>query len=102
MSGITTDPFDPDLGHGADTEPRDQNKKYLVLPEEERARGYVRPLRRTYVHEVCGTDTTMSYAIAETYAREPTFYGTTYCLECRKHRPVGEFVWKGTQEPVGS
>lgn len=34
-------------------------------------------------------------ALAETYAREPGFYGSTYCCSCRMHRPVGaggEFV----------
>jgi hypothetical protein len=38
----------------------------------------------------------MSQAIAETYAREPGFYGATYCVNCQIHRPVGErgeFVW---------
>lgn len=69
---------------------------YLVLSDEERAKGFVRPLRDTYLHETCGTTTTMSRAIAETYARVPHFYGATYCVHCRMHRPVGdlgEFVW---------
>ena len=48
---LTTDPNDPDIkGGSADTEPVPQNKKYLVLPEAERAKGFVRPLRDTYVH----------------------------------------------------
>ena len=28
---LTTDPNDPRLGHGADTEPQDQHDVYLVL-----------------------------------------------------------------------
>jgi len=53
----TTDPKDPRLGHGSDKEPRPQNPVYLVLSDEERARGFVRPYRDAYVHKgrrVCG------------------------------------------------
>lgn len=92
----TTDPTDPELTRGIDTQPVEQAKKYLVLSEEERAKGFVRPVRRTYVHEKCGVATTMSQSIAETYARDPHFYGGTYCVGCRMHLPVGEhgeFVW---------
>jgi len=66
---------------------------YLVLDEAECAKGFVRPLRRTYRCNVCGQDTMMSQAIAETYARDPDFYGSTYCITCRMHRPVFEFTW---------
>jgi hypothetical protein len=59
----------------------------------------------------CNTVTTMSYALAETYARDPGFYGATFCAYCRKHLPVGEhgeFVWvdpatgRVTQQRVGT
>jgi len=49
-SKITDDPTDPDLGHGVDAQPVPQNKKYLVLSEAERAKGWVRPYRDTYRH----------------------------------------------------
>jgi hypothetical protein len=146
---LTSDPEDPRLGHGADTAPRDQNAVYLVLSEEERAKGFVRPVRRSYRHagirgpryplrdltdgeqesyagsgyvkyeeyppddspalgrfwtqaqldsigKGCGTVTTMGTALAETYARQPAFYGATYCCGCRRHLkvgPQGEFTW---------
>jgi len=77
-------------------------KGYIVLTAEERAKGFVRPVRSTYTHLKCGTDTTMGYAIAETYARDPGFYTGTFCCNCRVHRPLSEFVWKGTKETVGS
>jgi hypothetical protein len=48
--GLTTDPGDPDLSHGVDTGPVPQSKKYLVLSGEERAKGFVRPLRDAYRH----------------------------------------------------
>ena len=152
MSRLTTDPNDPRLGHGGDKEPGLQNEVYLVLSAEERAKGFVRPVRDRYVHvgnkpryplrdltsyEVslwggygyvkyeeyppsqggpvgklwtqeqldkvaCGTITVMGLALAETYARNPRFYGATYCCVCRMHLPVGEFVWAGTDERVGS
>ena len=82
-----------------------QQKDYVVLTAAERAKGFVRPVRRTYTHETCGTDTMMSEPIAETYARDPYFYSGTFCVSCRTHRPVGadgEFVWKGTTEKVGT
>jgi len=157
---LTTDPKDPRLGHGTDQESVPQNEVYLVLSEEERAKGFIRPVRKSYVHighkveleggEIkpltkkqlerykdynyaaylkypkersplvgrflskeeaenigkyvggCGATTTMNEIIAETYARNPKFYGSTYCISCQKHLPVEEFVWVGTNEKVGS
>ena len=77
-------------------------KGYVVLSEDERAKGFVRPVRQTYTHKKCGTETTMGLSIAETYARDPGFYGGTFCCYCRVHGPLTEFVWKGTDEQVGS
>jgi hypothetical protein len=157
---LTTDPKDPRLGYGTDKDPVPQNEVYLVLSEEERAKGYVRPVRTSYVHvgkkvelkggkarkltkkELkeyekygyygyikypksesplsgmyltkeeyehigeyvggCGTLTIMNLVISETYARNPKFYGSTYCMGCMKHLPVEEFEWEGTNEKVGS
>jgi hypothetical protein len=160
---ITTDPNDPRLCHGVDDEPGPQCEVYLVLSEEERAKGFVRPVRTAYIHvgrdlshykgihrmlteeeqkeypdkkyvailtvltnddgtfkggayvtsdELtayqfgsriggCGGLTTMGQALAETYARDPKFYGSTYCAYCKKHLPVGEFIWAGTYINVG-
>lgn len=101
-------PIDPKTG---------QHTCYYVLKPEEIAKGFVRPVRRTYTHMYmkdgspvpsvitsadvenmggCGVATTMSQPIAETYAREPGYYGATFCVGCGKHLPVGEygeFVW---------
>ncbi|RWQ12381.1 hypothetical protein [Mesorhizobium sp.] len=82
-----------------------QQKAYVVLADEERAKGFVRPVRRTYTHLKCHSDTTMGQTLAETYARDPHFYSGTFCCACRAHFPVGEdgeFVWQGTQEKVGT
>lgn len=95
--GVTDDPSDPRLTHGADGAPTGQAEVYLVLSDAERAQGFVRPVRRTYTHLTCGSSTTMGAAIAETYARQPSFYGATYCVHCQMHLPVGEhgeFVWE--------
>ena len=100
MTGVTDNPNDPDIRRGIDDERVPQSEKYLVLSDAERAQGFVRPLRRSYIHDRslggCGAVTTMGPAIAETYARQPDFYGATFCVSCSKHRPVGEhgeFVW---------
>jgi hypothetical protein len=155
--GTTSDRNDPRLTRGADDQPVPMAEVYLVLSDEERAQGFVRPVRRSYVHvgrpgprfplrdladeererygpeyvkyeeypesehpalgrgwtqamldavdQGCGSVTTMGQAIAETYAREPRFYGATFCVSCSMHLPVGvdgEFVWDGTSERVGT
>lgn len=85
--------------------PNGQQNDYVVLAEEERAKGFVRPVRRSYKHLYCGGTTTMGQSLAETYARDPNFYSGTHCCHCRKHFPVGaegEFVWDGTDEKVGT
>lgn len=143
---LTTDPDDPRLIRGInDDTPRPQNDVYLVLSEEERAKGFVRPVRRAYQHvgvrpqyplrdmtsdekrrfpdfdkveekehgsrywrqadldrAGCNEVTIISLAIAETYARSPHFYGSTYCTHCQMHRPVNEFVWTDDETVVGS
>lgn len=77
-------------------------KGYVVLSPEERAKGFVRPVRRSYIHKPCGTVTYMGQALAETYARDPGFYNGTFCCHCKTHFPLDQFVWDGTQEQVGS
>jgi hypothetical protein len=99
---LTTDRTDPRLIHGVDETPCPMAEVYLVLSEEERAKGFIRPLRRSYTHAGCGTSTIMGKALCETYARNPKFYGATYCVGCRMHRPVGEFAWDEDGLTVGS
>lgn len=80
-------------------------KDYLVLTEEERGKGFVRPYRETYTHVKCGQTTTMSRPLAETYSRQPAFYSGTFCATCGTHFPVGEegeFFWAGTNIKVGT
>lgn len=137
-----------------------QYRDYAVLPQSERDKGFVRPVRRSYVHigrsgpknplrdltddekkrysrwnyvkfeeyqdkeapikvliftgrfwtqsdldnigKGCGTETIMGQELAETYARDPSYYGSTFCCKCSQHLPVNEFVWAGTTERVGS
>jgi len=106
VADLVTNPNDPRLTHGVDAEQVPQAEAYLVLSEAERAKGFVRPVRRSYIHSKatppCGAVTTMSEALAETYARDPSFYGATYCATCRMHRPVAEFVWDRDGSQVGS
>lgn len=115
----TTDKNDPRLNRPGTMQ--GQNEVYLVLSEAERAMGFVRPYRNSYVHvgvggrEVdpsdaskhgrtggCGVETSMGLPLSETYARDPKFYGATYCVGCHRHYPVAEFVWSKDGEVVGS
>lgn len=105
---MTTDSENPRLGHGVDGDEVDQHEVYLVLSEEEIAKGYTRPFRDRYEHSAdlggCGTVTTMGYLLSATYARDPHFYGATYCVKCRKHLRVGErgeFRWIERDGSVG-
>lgn len=134
-----------------------QHGAYWILTPEERAKGFIRPVRLSYRHvgkspqhplrdltdeeraryaeygyvrfevypesespktgrfwtqveldhqQGCGVVTSMSRAIAETYARDPRYYGSTFCAGCGVHLPVGEhgeFVWDdGSGEKVGT
>ena len=86
-------PINPETG---------QHEAYWILSAEERAKGFIRPVRESYVHTKCGVVTTMALAIAETYARQPTYYGSTFCTACSGHFPVAEFTWDKSDELVGS
>ena len=166
---LTTDPNSQCLKDGQ--KESGQNNCYLVLSEEELAKGFVRPVRNKYVHvgrkvkplngiiqpleealenhsdwaknyytsengygaflkypesespvtgkflkqdELealnigkdyvggCGIETVMNMSISETYARDPKFYGATYCTGCNKHLPVDEFQWSVDNEILGS
>lgn len=77
-------------------------KGYVVLSDEERAKGFVRPVRTSYVHKPCGTVTKIGPTIAETYARDPEFYSGTFCVHCKQHYPLDQFVWDGTDVQVGT
>ncbi len=96
VSGAPVDP-----GH-RELRPNGQQRDYVVLTQEERSKGFVRPVRSSYKHLKCGVVTRMNSALAETYARDPKFYSGTFCVGCAVHRPLDEFVWEGTSEMVGS
>lgn len=108
IMGLTSDPTDPRLTHGADPVdgPRvSQAEVYLVLSPEDLAAGYVRPVRTAYRHIPCGAVTKMALHLAQTYAAQPGFYHATFCVGCGKHRPVGEngeFVWDVDGTKVGT
>lgn len=104
---VSGEPVPEDRSH-VELKENGQQKDYVVLTPEERAKGFVRPVRRSYRHTKCGGVTTMGQAIAETYARDPSFYSGTFCCACGAHFPVatygqeGEFVWIDDGTKVGS
>jgi len=80
-----------------------QHTDHWVLSELEIKKGFMRPVRHSYVHDKCGVETKMPNRIAETYARDPKFYGSTFCCanKCKEYFPVSEFKWDNG-ETVGS
>jgi hypothetical protein len=97
---LSGNPPDPEYYHiegSAAPQPIDsatgKHKDYWILTEQERSKGFIRPVRITYKHLACGNSTTMNRVIAETYARNPKFYGATFCAYCRQHLLVEEFIW---------
>jgi hypothetical protein len=92
---LKTDPNDPRLKrYSGEEKPAPQGEVYLVRPDEEIKKGFVRPVRRTYVHDKCGVATKMGLKLSKKYAREPKFYGATYCVGCSAHFPVSQFKWE--------
>lgn len=101
---FTTDRNDPALHQKRDD---GQNEKYLVLSEDEIQKGFVRPVRQSYIHKKCGRRTKMGRVIAETYARDPRFYTATFCCHCGGHFALrledgaAAFEWGCDGTPVG-
>lgn len=85
--------------------PDGQHSDHPALPEDQR-KSPVRPVRLSYKHLKCGGVTRMPQKCAETYAADPTFYGSTFCCQCGNYFPVGgngEFVWDdGSGQKVGT
>lgn len=105
MRDVTLTDGSPVTDDHRDLKENGQQKGYVVLSKEERAKGFVRPVRRSYLHLKCGAVTTMGQSLAETYAADPYFYSGTFCVTCGSHFPVGEdgqFVWGGTDIKVGT
>jgi hypothetical protein len=105
---ITTDPTHPGLRQ---LQPNRQRVAYLVLPDEEIQLGLIRPLRLSYQHVVCGRVTRIGLTIAQTFARQPSFYTSTFCAACKGHFPLTvhddsgaipefQFFWEDSS-PVG-
>ncbi|HWB11505.1 MAG TPA: hypothetical protein VG826_19905 [Pirellulales bacterium] len=90
---ITTDPTHPGL---RELQSNQQQAAYLVLPDEEIQLGLIRPLRFSYQHVVCGTVTRMGLTIAQTFARQPSFYASTFCAACKGHFPLAVYDDSGT------
>jgi hypothetical protein len=95
---VSGDPVPVDGSH-TKLKTNGQQSDYVVLKPEERAKGFVKPVRRSYKHK-CGVVTTMAQSIAETYARDPHFYSGTFCCGCRTHLPLDEFTWEPDGEPM--
>lgn len=73
------------------------------LSEAEKAAGYVRPLRYTYMHEVCENLAFLSPEQAQLFARNPKFLGSLYCRKCERSCSVDEFVWcNGVKTRMGT
>lgn len=97
---ISGAPVPSDGSHAATDPVTGLQKDYVVLSHEERAKGFKKPLRHRYRHLRCGVITTMHSALAETYARDPSFYSGTFCVACKDHFSLDQFVWQPDGEPM--
>lgn len=106
---VSGNPVPGDRSH-TELKSNGQQRDYVVLTPEERAKGFVKPVRRSYVHAFpseidrqvgCGGETRMGQAIAETCARNPRFYSGTFCVHCKQHFPLNQFIWDGGGELHG-
>lgn len=97
---ISGQPVPEDRSHTEINPATGMQRDYVVLSPEERAKGFVKPVRRSYVHQACGVQTSMSIDLSQTYARDPRFYSGTFCVGCRAHFPLNEFVWDPDGEPM--
>lgn len=75
-----------------------------VLTASERRRGFKRPVRLDYKHDTkdCGKVTTLTQRIAEIYARQPDYHGSTFCASCGAYFPIKQFKWVSDGTQVGS
>lgn len=71
---LTTDKNNPDL-HKVDSS-SGQNKAYLILSDEERKKGFIRPVRRSYRHTGKGIDGTKMIPIDEYFRQYPDEYSS--------------------------
>ncbi len=122
---VTTDGNPPVAGYENAPAPApidpvtNQHRAYWVLSEEERKRGFVRfepypesassVIGRFWTQEQldgvehgCGAVTTMGQALCETYARDPSYYDSTFCIGCHTLLPVNEFRWVEDGAVVGT
>lgn len=60
---------------------------------------FVQEVRKKYVHEECGSSTTMSSDIARSVARDPDYYSKTFCKSCGDYFDVDEFHWAKDGKP---
>ncbi len=86
----------PADGSHKELRPDGQQRGYIVLTPEERAKGFVQPVRNSYRHLPCGGVTTMGQGLSETYARNPWFYSGTFCTTCGTHYDLSQFEWVGS------
>jgi len=81
----------------------DEFAKFEAYPEGDAALGkYWRQADIDNIGKGCQSETVMGRALSETYARNPKFYGATYCVACGKHLPIEEFVWSADGTRLGS
>lgn len=85
-------PDDFDYGEQLDD---GQYENYPTVDEGE----FVQPVRERYVHDECESVTLMGRDLAESVARDPSFYSKTFCVGCGEHVPVEDVHWKEDGEP---
>jgi hypothetical protein len=72
------------------------------LTPEEKAAGFIRPMRTRVKHKFCGTTSILRTVDALDMARDPTSWSTCWCMVCGRRLPADQFEWFPGGEAVGS
>lgn len=80
---------------------------YHIHDDADESGPFLRPIRKSYRHILCGAITRISDTVAKNYARNPKHYSGTVCVHCGSVYPVAGFWWQDegghdTTEAVGS
>lgn len=93
---MTSDGPPPEGFDYGEKRPDGQYENYPTIDEG----AFEQEPRDTYIHETCGSKTTMTGDLPESVARDPEWYTRTFCAGCGEHVPVEDVEWEDGEDWV--